>query len=168
MAIFEFWVKYNDAWTGCVRKLHFLILDMISVKFYFLNFLEVVKFMERQKTYIFVKYMFVDVYNQHNKKFHVYMYINTMHSQRFLILLTHWGRVTHICVSKLTIIGSNNGLSLGRRQAIIWTNAEILLTGPVGTKLSATLIEIHNFYSRKCIWKCRLENGGHFVPASMC
>ena len=33
--------------------------------------------------------------------------------------LTHWGRVTHICVSKLTSIGSDNGLSPGRRQAII-------------------------------------------------
>ena len=33
--------------------------------------------------------------------------------------LTHWGRVTHICVDKLTIIGSDNGLSPGRRQAII-------------------------------------------------
>ena len=47
--------------------------------------------------------------------------------------LTHWGRVTHICVSKLTIIGSDNGLSPGRRQAIIWTNAGILLIGPLGT-----------------------------------
>ena len=28
--------------------------------------------------------------------------------------------MTHICVSKLTTIGSDNGLSLGRRQAIIW------------------------------------------------
>ena len=27
------------------------------------------------------------------------------------ILLTHWGRVRHICVSKITIIGSDNGLS---------------------------------------------------------
>ena len=35
--------------------------------------------------------------------------------------LTHWGRVTHICVSKLTTIGSDNGLSPSRRQAIIWT-----------------------------------------------
>ena len=34
-------------------------------------------------------------------------------------ILTHWGRVTHICVSKLTTIGSDNGLSPGRRQAII-------------------------------------------------
>ena len=33
--------------------------------------------------------------------------------------LTHWGRVTHICVSKLTITISDNGLSPGRRQAII-------------------------------------------------
>ena len=47
------------------------------------------------------------------------------------ILLTHWGRVTHICLSKLTIIGSDNGLSPGRRQAIIWTNARISLIGPL-------------------------------------
>ena len=44
--------------------------------------------------------------------------------------ITHWGRVTHICVSKLTIIGSDNGLSPDRRQTIIWTNAGLLLIGP--------------------------------------
>ena len=33
--------------------------------------------------------------------------------------LTHWGRVTHICVGKLTVIGSNNGVSPGRHEAII-------------------------------------------------
>ena len=48
----------------------------------------------------------------------------------------------YICVSKLTIIGSDNGLSPRRRQAIIWTNAEIFLIGPLGTKLSEILIEI--------------------------
>ena len=59
--------------------------------------------------------------------------------------LTHWGRVTHICVRNLTIIGSDNGLSPGRRQAIIWTNAGILLIGPLGTNFSEILIEIHIF-----------------------
>ena len=59
--------------------------------------------------------------------------------------LTHWGRVTHICVSKLTITGSDNGLSPGRRQAIIWTNAGILLIGPLGTNFSEILIEIQTF-----------------------
>ena len=39
---------------------------------------------------------------------------------------------TYICVSKLTIIGSDNGLAPGRRQAIIWTNAGLLLTWPLG------------------------------------
>ena len=34
------------------------------------------------------------------------------------IQLTHWGRGTHICISKLTIIGSDNGLSPFRRQAL--------------------------------------------------
>ena len=33
--------------------------------------------------------------------------------------LTHWGRVTHICVNNQNIIGSDNGLSPGWRQAII-------------------------------------------------
>ena len=49
-----------------------------------------------------------------------------MSNRRFLLSrLTHWGRATHICVGKLTIIGSDNGLSPGGRQAIIWTNAGI-------------------------------------------
>ena len=60
-------------------------------------------------------------------------------------MLTHWGRVTHICVVKQTIIGSDNGLSPGRRQAIIWTNAGILLIGPLGTNFSQILIGIQTF-----------------------
>ena len=63
--------------------------------------------------------------------------------------LAHWGRVTHICVGKLTIIGSDNGLSPERRQAIIWTNAGILLIGPLGTNFSEILIENQTFSSKK-------------------
>ena len=63
--------------------------------------------------------------------------------------LSHWGRVAHICVSELTTIGSDNGLSPGRRQAIIWTSAGILWIGPLGTNFSENLIV-------------------HFVTASMC
>ena len=63
--------------------------------------------------------------------------------------LTHWGRVTHICVSKITIIGSDNGLSPGRRQAIIWTSVGILLIGPLGTNFSEFLIEIYIFSFKK-------------------
>ena len=33
-----------------------------------------------------------------------------------LLSSTHWGRMTHICVSKPTTIGSDNGLSPGRRH----------------------------------------------------
>ena len=63
--------------------------------------------------------------------------------------LTHWGRVTHLCVSKLTSIASDNGLSPGRRQAIIWTNAGILLIGPLGTNFSEIFSEIHTFSFKK-------------------
>ena len=63
--------------------------------------------------------------------------------------LTHWGWVMHICVGNLTIIGSDNGLSPDRRQAIIWINAEILLIGPLGTNFSEILIEILTFSFKK-------------------
>ena len=79
------------------------------------------------------------------------LYIFTYQSiqlQNF-ISLTHWGRVTHICVSKLTIIGSDNGLSPGRCQAIIWTNAGLLLIGPLGINISEILIEILTFSFKK-------------------
>ena len=57
--------------------------------------------------------------------------------------------MTHICVSKLTIIVSDNGLSPNRRQAIIWTNAGILLIGPLGTNFSEILIKILTFSLKK-------------------
>ena len=91
---------------------------------------------------------------------------------------THWGRVKHIYISvfavvnfdapaqtndfqierrqvvslyvgKLTIIGSDNGLSPSRRQAIIWTNAGILLIGPLGTNFSEIVIKIYTFSFKK-------------------
>ena len=52
---------------------------------------------------------------------------------------THWGRVTHICVTKLT----------GRRQTIIWTNDWILLIWPIGTNFSEMLIGTHIFWFKK-------------------
>ena len=63
--------------------------------------------------------------------------------------LTHWGRMTHICVGKLTIIGSDNGLSPGRRQAIIWTNAGILLIWSLGTNFNEILIGIQTVSFKK-------------------
>ena len=65
------------------------------------------------------------------------------------ITIFHWGRVMHISVSKLTTTGSDNGLSPGRHQAIIWTNAGILLIGPLGTNFCEILIEIHTFSFKK-------------------
>ena len=77
-------------------------------------------------------------------QFDTYAYIR-IYPSLGLNELTHWGRVTDICVSKRTIIGSDNGLSPSRRQAIIWTNAGILLIGPSRTIFSENLIEIRTF-----------------------
>ena len=65
--------------------------------------------------------------------------------------------MTHICVSKLTIIGSDNGLSPGQRHVIIWTNAGISLIGPLGTNFNETSIQIHTFSFKKIYLKLSPE-----------
>ena len=81
--------------------------------------------------------------------------------------LTHWGRATHICVGKLTIIGSDNGLSPGRRQAIIWTNAGILLIEHLVTNFSEIFIGIQTFSFKKKHFKMCLRKGVYSVSGSM-
>ena len=53
--------------------------------------------------------------------------------------------MTHIWVSKEDIIGSDNGLSPGRCQAIISNNAGVLLIWLWGTNFSEMLITILTF-----------------------
>ena len=75
---------------------------------------------------------------------------------------THWGRVTHICVGNLIIIGSDNGLSPSRRQAIIWTNARILLIGTLGINFKEILIEFNTFSFKKMHLKMSSAKWGLF------
>ena len=83
----------------------------------------------------------------------------------------------HIYISKLTIVGSDNGLSPGRRQAIIWTNAGILLIWTLGTNFSEISSEIHEFSFNKmhlkmssakwrlyCLGFNVLNRHGHTMP----
>ena len=74
--------------------------------------------------------------------------------------LTHWSRVTQKCVSKLTNTDSNNGLSPGWCEALIWTTAAILL---IGSKFSEILIEIHTFSFKKMNLQMSSRNGCDFV-----
>ena len=53
------------------------------------------------------------------------------------------------CVGNLTIIGSDHGLSPGRRQATVWTNAGVLLIEPLGKNFSEIIIEIITFSFEK-------------------
>ena len=49
----------------------------------------------------------------------------------------------------LTIIGSDNGLSPGRRQAIFWTNVGILSIEPLETNFSEIVIKIRAVLFKK-------------------
>ena len=75
--------------------------------------------------------------------------------------------MTHICVGKLIIIGSDNGFSPGRHQAIIWTNAGILLIEPLGIYFSEILIEIQTFSFKKMHLKMSSSKRRPFVSTSM-
>ena len=65
-------------------------------------------------------------------------------------------------------IASYNGLAPARRKAIIWTNAALLSIGNLGTNFAEIVIEIQTISLKENVWKYRLDNGGHFVSASVC
>ena len=74
--------------------------------------------------------------------------------------LTHWGFVWYICVGKQVIISKGNGLNFVWCQAIaLW---EPLINYYQLDRMEQTSVEIeskrNNYYSRKCISKCRLHN----------
>ena len=84
-------------------------------------------------------------------------------------VLTHWGRVTHICFGNLINISLVNGLSPAQCQVIIWTNAEIVLIETnLGTNFSKTFIEIHTFSFRKMYLKMSSAKWRSFVLSWMC
>ena len=73
-----------------------------------------------------------------DKSLHPTLYKWCNYLSMLVLKLTHWGRVTHICVSRLTTIGSDNGLA-----------PTILLIWMLGTKFSEILSEIHTFSFKK-------------------
>ena len=72
--------------------------------------------------------------------------------------------MTHICIGNQTIIDSDNGLSPDRRQAIIWNNVGILLSGPLGIVFSQISIEIHTFSFKKMHLK---TSSAKWVPSCL-
>ena len=97
-------------------------------------------FLFPQNTKISIDEIFINFsyYLSDNYSFLFYVYVLSRPQAR-KSSLTHWGRVMHICVGKLTILASDNGLSPGRHQAIIWTNAGILFIRPLETNFSEIL-----------------------------
>ena len=76
-------------------------------------------------------------------------YLQDAYGGNFSQILTHWGRVTHICVGNLAVIGSENGFYARRHQTIIWTNDGLLSIGHLWTNFSGNLFVIHAFSFRK-------------------
>ena len=105
--------------------------------------------------------------NSHGKhiNFNEEFFTLSMTKWGLVMQLTHWGRVTHICVGKLTIIGSDNGFSPGRRQAIIRTNAGISLIRTLGANVSEIFSKINTFSFKKKYLKM---SSGKWRPFCLC
>ena len=89
-------------------------------------------------TLAYLLYICMKLIHQHNKLYISKPFFNSLRP-----------RATHICINELTIIGSDNDLSSGWHQAIIWTNAGILLIQTLGTNFSEVLSEIHALSFKK-------------------
>ena len=68
-------------------------------------------------------------------------------------VLTYFRSCTGLAFEEVTHWGWDNGLSPGRRQAIIWTNVGISLIGPLGTNFSEILHEIEEENAFENVWK---------------
>ena len=93
-------------------------------------------------------------------------YQNNLLSQKFVPegfrLSTHRGRVTHTCIDKLAIIGSDHSLWPSQCQAIIWTNAGILLIRTTWTNFSEILGVNQTFSFKKMQVKMSSAKGRQF------
>ena len=86
--------------------------------------------------------------------------------------VTHGGRVTHTCVSEPNLNGSDNGLSTGRLQVIMWTYAGSLLIWPLRKYFREISIKVQTFSFNKMHLKMlsakwRPFSLGPYVPASL-
>ena len=84
----------------------------------------------------------------------IYSFCNDWTAGACYLTIIHWGRVTHIRVSKISIIGLENGLHL---VGIIWTNAGLLSIGSLGTNVSEISITILIFSFMKMHLKIPCE-----------
>ena len=73
----------------------------------------------------------MDIQNEDNVQ---HAYCDTFIKQT--VVINSLRPVTHICISNVTIIVSDNDLVPGQHQAIIWTSAGILLIEHLWTNFS--------------------------------
>ena len=81
--------------------------------------------------------------------------------RKFDSLNSPWCRI-YASVNWVSTV-SDNGLAPVRRQAITWTNTDLLSIGPLETNFSEFVSKCKTFHSWKCIWKCCVRTGGLFV-----
>ena len=94
-------------------------------------------------------------HKQRNTYIHISVYVKfkifgtewgltTIKIHSFIHVVLYWGWMTHVCVNKLTIIGSDIGLSPSRRQNIIWTDDIVIRN--LGPNFSEFLSKIHSTF----------------------
>ena len=74
------------------------------------------------------------------------------HMNSYILACYMWWMM-HICISELTIIGSDNGFLPDGCQVIIWTSMGLLLFVLLGTNFSANMIQICTFSFKKMYLK---------------
>ena len=137
-----------DKVKQCMKRFH-CMLKATKKNFIHFSFRKTwFQFLENKK-HVYVMVVIEPEKNLQNILTVFYSFIMWMFAWWYDSQITDWGRVRINASCNLTIIGSDNGLSPGGRQAIIWTNAGKLLMGPLGTNFSEIWNEIRTFSFKK-------------------
>ena len=92
----------------------------------------------------------------------------TIHKMQFINTFTHRSRVTHLCrwtMPSLFQIMTWPLFGVKQLSKPMLVYCQLDPWEQISVKFQS---QSTHFHWRKCIWKCRLGNGGHFVSALMC
>ena len=84
------------------------------------------------------------------------------------MMLTHWGRVMHICVSNLSHHWFRKWLVDWPVPSHYLTQCWDIVNWPLRNIQWNFNRNSYIFIPENAFWKCRPENGSHFVSSSMC
>ena len=119
--------------------------------------------------WVSIEYKSVICISSKKKSEHLSTNTTALSVAAFLEIRFGWRRVTYICVCNLSHHWFTQWLVACAASSHYLKQCWTIVNWTMGNKFQWHFNQkCNNFHRRKWLWKCRLENGAHFVSTSVC